>query len=155
MQNISQTTTQLAAETQAEDEQTIRQIVQALADAWNSGDSEAWSAHVADDICHTVWNGRFVAGKEALTTAHQEIFDTIYKGSRQKIAVRWVRFLRPDVAAVQYDGEVEMVGKEEPFKARPLALLTKRDGRWLIEIFQNTPIMPFPKAAKNGNDRSA
>ncbi|MCP4932797.1 MAG: SgcJ/EcaC family oxidoreductase [bacterium] len=155
MRNDFQTATQLGSATQAEDEQAIRQIVQALADAWNSGDSEAWSVHVADDIYHTVWNGRFVEGKEALTTAHQEIFDTIYKGSRQKLTVRWVRFLRPDVAAVQYDGEVAMVGKEEPFRARPLALLTKQDGRWLIEVFQNTPIMPFPKAAKNGNGRSS
>ncbi len=155
MQNNSQITTQSGSATQAEDEKAIRQIVQALEDAWNAGDSEAWSAHVANEICHTVWNGHFVKGKEALTTAHQEIFDTIYKGSRQKLTVRWVRFLRPDVAAVQFDGEVEIVGKEEPFKARPLILLTKQDGRWLIEVFQNTPIMSFPKAAENGNGRSA
>jgi hypothetical protein len=43
--------------TSAEDEQAIRQIIQSLEDAWNAGDVEAWSAHNADGICHTVFNG--------------------------------------------------------------------------------------------------
>ena len=69
----------------------------------------------------------------------------MYKGTLQNISVRWVRFLRHDVAAVQFDGEV--TGREEVFRARPLVVLTKEQGQWQIEIFQNTPIMPHPAAA--------
>jgi hypothetical protein len=32
--------------------------------------------------------------------AHQNIFETIYKGSHASFALRKVRFLRPDVAVV-------------------------------------------------------
>lgn len=141
-----QNTTQHAE--QVTDEQAIRQIIQDLEDAWNTGDAEAWSAHNANGICHTVFNGHFIEGKAAVHAAHSGIFKTIYKDTRQKFTVRWVRFLRPDVAAVQFDGE--MSGKDNVLRARPLAVLTKEQDRWQIEIFQNTPIMPHPAAAGNG-----
>ena len=145
MQNTNQKPPQFAPPASIEDEQAIRQIVQALEDAWNTGDAEAWSAHNADGICHTVFNGPSIDGKEAVHPAHSGIFKTIYKDTHQKFTVRWVRFLRPDVAAVQFD--TEMTGRDEILKARPLAVLTKQQERWQIEVFQNTPIMPHPAAA--------
>ncbi len=145
MQNTRQHTAQVA------DEQAIRQIIQALEDAWNAGDADAWSAHNAEGICHTVFNGHFIEGKAAVHAAHRGIFNTMYKGTRQKFTVRWVRFLRPDVAAVQFDGE--MTGRDEVLRARPLAVLPKEQDRWQIEIFQNTPIMPHP-AAVTAKDRA-
>jgi hypothetical protein len=57
MQDTKQKSEQFIPPTSAEDEQAIRQIVQSLEDAWNVGDAEAWSAHNADGICHTVFNG--------------------------------------------------------------------------------------------------
>lgn len=135
----------LAANTAA-DEQAIRDIVAALETAWNSGDSEAWSGHLAENVVHTVWNGRVVEGRDAITAAHSYLFDGVYKDTRQTFTVRWVRFLRPDVAAVQFDGT--LTGKEDIPKVRPLAILTRQNGRWLIDIFQNTPILPQPG---NGN----
>ena len=131
------TTTDTAA-----DEQAIRDIVAALEAAWNSGDSAAWSAHLAEDVVHTVWNGRVVTGRDAITAAHDHLFHSVYKDTRQTFTVRWVRFLRPDVAAVQFDGE--LTGKDDIPRVRPLALLTKQNGRWLIDIFQNTPILAQP-----------
>jgi hypothetical protein len=50
MQNAQQKPAQFAPPTSVEDEQAIRQIVQSLEDAWNTGDAEAWSAHNADGI---------------------------------------------------------------------------------------------------------
>jgi uncharacterized protein (TIGR02246 family) len=127
----------------AADEQAMRAVVQALADAWNRGDSEAWSAQVSEDIRHTVWNGHFVEGREALTAGHDHIFSTIYKGTRQEFTVRWIRFLRPDVAAVQWDAQ--LTGRADVPRVRPLAVMVKgADGRWQVEIFQNTPILERP-----------
>ena len=141
-----QNTKEITSPTVVEDEQAIRQIIQALEDAWNTGDAKAWSAHNAEGIVHTVFNGHSIEGKEAVHQAHAGIFKTIYKDTHQKFTVRWVRFLRSDVAAVQFD--TEMIGGDEALKARPLAVLTKAQGRWQIEIFQNTPVMPHPASAK-------
>lgn len=121
------------------DEQAIRDVVQALAVAWNNGDSEAWSGYLAEEVSHTVWNGRHITGRDAVTAGHRHLFNTVYKGTRQVFKVRWVRFLRPDVAAVQWDAHLE--GQNDTPKVRPLAILTRQEDRWLIEIFQNTPIL--------------
>lgn len=130
------------------DEQAIRDVVQALADAWDQGDSEGLSEKIVADIHHTVWNGMHIQGRDNVTAGHKQIFNTIYKGTWQTLqtfSIRWVRFLRPDVAAVQWD--VQLEGRDDPsqVQVRQLAILTKQaDGCWLIEIFQNTPILERP-----------
>jgi len=124
------------------DEQAVRDVVQALADAWNQGDSEAWSENIVADVHHTVWNGTHIQGRDNITAGHMQIFNTIYKGTRQTFTIRWIRFLRPEVAAVQWDAQLEGRDDIPQVRVRPLAILTKQtDGRWLIEIFQNTPIL--------------
>ncbi|MCA9896923.1 MAG: SgcJ/EcaC family oxidoreductase [Ardenticatenaceae bacterium] len=125
------------------DKQAIHDVVQALADAWNQGDSEAWSEKIVADVHHTVWNGMHIQGRDNVTAGHKQIFSTIYKDTWQTFSIRWIRFLRPDVAAVQWDAQLE--GRDDIPQVRPLAILTKQqDGRWLIEIFQNTPILERP-----------
>ena len=127
------------------DEQAIRDVIQALVDAWNQSDSEAWSKNLVADAHHTVWNGMHIQGRNNITAGHKQIFSTIYKGTRQTVTIRWIRFLRPDVAAVQWDAQLEGRDDLPQVQGRPLAILTKQaDGRWLIEIFQNTPILERP-----------
>ena len=127
------------------DEQAIRDVVQALVNAWNQSDSEAWSENLVADAHHTVWNGMHIQGRDNITAGHKQIFSTIYKGTRQTVTIRWIRFLRPDVAAVQWDAQLEGRDDLPQVQGRPLAILTKQaDGRWLIEIFQNTPILERP-----------
>lgn len=83
------------------------------------------------------------SGRDNVTAGHKQIFSTIYKDTWQTFSIRWIRFLRPDVAAVQWDAQLE--GRDDIPQVRPLAILTKQqDGRWLIEIFQNTPILERP-----------
>ena len=138
----TQQSQRFAASEQDDDEKAIRQIVQSWEDAWNAGDSKAWVANMVEDVYFTVWNGLFVEGQEANERAHHQLFNTIFKGTRHKFTVRWVRFLRPDVAAVQWDAD--RTGNDTIPKVRPLAVLTKQDGRWQVEVFQNTPILNQP-----------
>lgn len=153
MQN-EQTIPEAAAVDKAADEQAIRDIVAALQSSWNHGDAAGWSAHLTQGAVHTVWDGRVVTGWDNITTGHEYLFRNAYKGTRITFTVRWVRFLRPDVAAVQFDGELGGRDDIPMSRIRPLAVLTKQDGRWLIEIFQNTPILPYPFAAESENSRS-
>ena len=125
------------------DEAAIRDIISNLQTAWNSGDGDAFAVPFAADSDYTVWNGHYFKGREANAAGHNHIFNTIYKGTTQKMTVRWLRFLSDDVAAVQCDGGTVNGERDWP-QVRPLAVLSKRDGRWEIDIFQNTPIMPQP-----------
>ncbi|GIV78963.1 MAG: hypothetical protein KatS3mg050_3357 [Litorilinea sp.] len=81
-------------------------------------------------------------GRDAVIAGHEHIFRTVYKDTRLTLTVRWIRFLRPDVAAVQMDGALE--GADNAPRVRPLAVLSKEEGRWQLRIFQNTPILARP-----------
>lgn len=139
--NSMQTQTEMNGETAVvpTDEQAIRDVIQALVTAWNNHDSEAWSENITENVSHTVWNGLHIVGRDAVTAGHKQLFDTVYKDTHQVFSVRWVRFLSPDVAAVQWDAYLE--GDVDTPKVRPLAVLVKHQGQWLIEVFQNTPIL--------------
>lgn len=133
----------------AADETAIRQIAQTLQDAWNTGDGALFASKFAPDANYTVWNGHYGQGKEWVAASHQQLFDTIYKDTQQKIEVAWIRPLRPDVAVVQLQGGMVnrgMNGHDASAwpKVKPLLVLTKENGRWQIAVLQNTPIMPPP-----------
>jgi hypothetical protein len=46
-------------------------------------------------------------GRVAIEGAHRVIFDGIYKGSRNRYAVRGIRFPRPDVAIVLMEAHLQ------------------------------------------------
>jgi uncharacterized protein (TIGR02246 family) len=126
----------------SKDETAIRAIIANLNDAWTTGDAKLWGEQFAEDADFTVWTGTYVKGREAITRGHEEIFNTIYKGTKLRLTVRSIRFLRKDVAVALTDGRV--VKKEEEFTAAPqnvqVFILTKEKGRWQIAVFQNTKI---------------
>ena len=124
------------------DEAAVRAVIANLSEAWTRGDAKLWGEQFAEDADFTVWTGTYVKGREAITRGHEEIFKTIYKGTKLRLSVRSIRFLRDDVAAAHADGSV--VKQEEEFPATPqvvpLLILTKEKGRWRIAVFQNTRV---------------
>ena len=136
------------APARAQDEAVIRAIIASLADAWTRGDGEAWGKAFTEDADFTVWNGMYVHGREAIARGHKEIFNTIYKDTKQRLDVRSIRFLRDDVAVVHVEGSV--VKKTEEFpptpQVVPIFILTKEKGQWLIAAFQNTKTQPTQAA---------
>lgn len=124
------------------DETTIRTIVTSLNEAWTKADARSWGEQFAEDADFTVWTGTFVKGREAIIRGHEEIFRTIYQGTKLQLKVRSVRFLRDDVAVVHAEGSV--VKKEEEFPAAPqvvpVCILIKEKGSWRIAVFQNTKV---------------
>jgi uncharacterized protein (TIGR02246 family) len=139
--------------TDAKDEAAIRAVLAGLVDAWNRGDGAAWGKAFTEDADFTVWNGLYVKGREAIARSHEQIFSTIYKGTKLDMNVRSIRFLRDDVAVVHTEGSV--VQKAEAFpstsQAVPVYIFTKAKGKWLIAVFQNTkkPSQPDSDATRN------
>lgn len=127
----------------AEEEKAIRKIVKDIHDAWAEGNGEKYASFFTEDMDFTVWNGMYYNGRKANAKNHQMIFDTFYKGTNIKTEIRKIRFLTDDVASVHLQSEMFKDGKkvEGVPKVVPLMILKKRDGKWLVAVFQNTPII--------------
>jgi uncharacterized protein (TIGR02246 family) len=134
---VSQNTTK-----HPKDEAAIRAIIANLNAAWTKGDAKLWGEQFAEDADFTAWMGAYVKGREVITSEHGRIFQTIYKGTKLRLNVRSIRFLRNDVAAVLAEGSV--VKREEEFPSTPQVvpaiILTKERGQWQIVVFQNTRV---------------
>jgi len=134
----------VSAQTKApsSDETAIRNIVEQVQDGWNAHDGKAFAARFSTDADYVVFNGMRAKGRGEIEKGHTAIFSTIYKDSRNVGTVQSVRFLRPDVAVVHVEWNLEFTMGGEVKKARAMntMIMTKERGEWSIAAFQNTPI---------------
>ncbi|MBA3321869.1 MAG: SgcJ/EcaC family oxidoreductase [Pyrinomonadaceae bacterium] len=126
----------------SKDEAAIRQVVQQVQDGWNAHDGKAFAAPFALDADYVVVNGMNMKGRETIEKGHTAIFSTIYKDSRNAGTVKSIRFLRPDVAVVHIEWNLEFRAGGETRKGHAMntMVMTKEGGKWSIAAFQNTPI---------------
>ena len=127
-----------------QDEAAVRQIVKSVEAGWNAHDGKAFAAPFAADADYVVVNGMYIKGKDAIEKGHTGIFTTIYKDSRNTATIKSVRFLRPDVAVVHVEWNLEFQANGEIRKGHALntMIMTKDNGKWSIAAFHNTPVMP-------------
>jgi uncharacterized protein (TIGR02246 family) len=126
------------------DEAALKQIVQQVQDGWNAHDGRAFAAPFATDADYVIVNGMKIKGREEIEKGHTQIFTTIYKDSHNVGTVKSVRFLRPDVAVVHVEWNLEfsMGGEKRKAQAINTMILTKDNGKWSIAAFHNTPVQP-------------
>jgi uncharacterized protein (TIGR02246 family) len=124
------------------DELAVRAIPQQMADGWNAGSGKGFAAPFALNADYVVVNGMHIKGHPAIEAGHQQIFDTIYKGSKNEATVVGVRFLRPDVALLHTRWKLKVGGEEA--NAISTIVATKENGKWTVAAFQNTPVQGPP-----------
>ena len=88
-----------------------------------------------------VINGMFFKGRTAIETAHQQIFDTVFKETTVALTIRQIRFLRPDVAVAHVDGHRTGPTKELVQDTLVTLVMTKEKEGWTIAAFQNTAVV--------------
>ncbi|HET9531483.1 MAG TPA: SgcJ/EcaC family oxidoreductase [Blastocatellia bacterium] len=133
---------QAATNDRAADEAAIRRIVKAVEDGWNAGDGKAFAAPFAEDADYVIVNGMRIKGRDTIASGHQQILDTIYKGSHNTATVLSIRFLRDDAAIAHVEWHLKYAenGIAHERKAMCSMVMTKQGGRWSIVAFHNTPI---------------
>ncbi len=132
------------------DEQVIHGILQQIETAWNAYDSISLAAEFAEDANFIQIFGGQLDGRAAIEASHRHIFETIYRGSHARFALRSIRFLRPDVAVVFARAHVKFEEGNEAreIETRPTMIVVKERDKWQIVAFQNTKISPVPAAAE-------
>lgn len=129
----------------ARDEEGIRKVLADFIEAWNKHDAKAFSIVFAEDADFTNVGGKSAHGRLEVEKFHAPSFATKFKDTNQKITETKIRFIKPDVAAV--DARWEMTGaKDEQGQDRPLRkgllnfVMTKEGGTWFITIMHNTEL---------------
>jgi uncharacterized protein (TIGR02246 family) len=127
-------------EREVNDVQSITAIVKQLEGAWNAADAAAFAAPFAGDADFVHILGAHYHGRETIQQGHQQIWDTIYKGSRTIYEIERIRMVRPDVAIAFVLSTVTMDAAEGPkvIQARPTMIMEKSADAWHIVTLQNT-----------------
>ncbi len=111
--------------------------------AWNTADGDRFGAEFAEVTDFVNILGEHLHGGPALIAAgHQAIFDTIYRGSTNRIHVDRVREVAPGCLLVHATSTLEapigpLAGTNQ---ARMSVLLVEDEGTWKAVAFHNTLI---------------
>ena len=140
MLGFSGQATHPATDGRTADETAIRESVKQMETGWNTKSGALFAKPFAEDADYVVINGNYIKGHAVIESQHQRIFDTIYKDTNITLAVKQIRFLRPDVAIVHVEGHRTSSTKELTQDAMMTLMMTKEKQGWVITAFQNTAV---------------
>lgn len=126
-------------------EAAIRENVKQMESGWNTKSGALFAKPFAEDADYVVINGNHIKGRAVIESAHQRIFETIFKDTTIALKVKQVRFLRPDVAVVHVSGHRQGPTQELTQDAIITMTMIKEKQGWSIVAFQNTAVAPPPQ----------
>ncbi|MGB7022751.1 MAG: SgcJ/EcaC family oxidoreductase [Candidatus Acidiferrales bacterium] len=138
----------------AKDRAATRQTVERFLDAWNTHDPHAFAMTFTEDADFTNVAGMHARGRANVEKFHAPVFATIFKDSHQTAQIRSIRFLTPDLAAVDVDwqmtGATFQDGSPQPSRKGLLnwVMAKQADRSWLIEVMHNTELTDRPAITK-------
>jgi uncharacterized protein (TIGR02246 family) len=136
-----------SAQSKTSDEQAIREVVATLEKGWNSASGETFASVFADVHDYIVVNGYYFSNftRQRNAATHQGLFDGIYKGTKARLKIDKIRFLRPDLAQVTALGA--RFHKDSTVPRDPGAIMTilveKKNEAWKIISFHNHELSSF------------
>jgi len=133
----------------AKDEERIRNVLADFINAWNKHDAKAFSLVFAEDADFTNVRGKSAHGRMEIERFHAPMFATTFKDTDQKITDTKIRFIKPDVAAVdarwEMTGAKSAEGQDIPLRKGLLNfVMTKEGDRWFITIMHNMNLPDSP-----------
>ncbi len=132
----------------AQDKIGISKLLAGFIEAWNKHDAKAFSMVFAVDADFTNVGGKSVHGRVEIEKFHAPRFATRFKDSHQKIREIKIRFIKPDVAAVdawwEMTGAKNGEGQDIPLRRGLLNFVMTREGdKWSIAVMHNMDL-PVP-----------
>lgn len=131
----------IPADADRRDGKAVCATLDALADAWERGDAEAYGRQFTEDGTYTTYIGSHYEGRADITTSHRALFKGFLKDSRLAAKYLDMRFLTKDVAVLtsrgaDYTGDKP--GADELSKVTTFTLVRDTDDAWRIAAFHNT-----------------
>ena len=128
---------------QSADDAAIRKTIDAFLAAFNRHDAKGWAAPFLEDGDFTNVTGLTRHGRKEVEERFAGLFAKGLKDAHRTCTVRHIRFIKPDVAAV--DAEWELVGSrasdgsENPVRKGLFTwTMVKQGGRWQFAVFHES-----------------
>lgn len=119
--------------------------------AWNRGDAAGFFADFAGDAVFADFEGTVHHGRQEMVATHQQLFDTVLKGSRLVDGeVVFAKVLRPGWGVVHHRVGIALPDEEQPPPSRrsmQLFVMAFRDGRWVVVALQNSRLLSLDAVA--------
>jgi len=116
--------------------------------AWNKNDARALTALFTTDGDLINPAGRVARGTTGVETLLTEEHNGQFKGTRLSLPQKHLRFLKQDIAIVDYEYEISHVrgsdGKETSIKGLVSNVLHKNGDKWLIAACRPSIPAPLP-----------
>lgn len=131
--------------TRAADEAAIQAVLAASYKAWEAGDADGMVADYTEDAT-AIMPGSLRDGRDAIRQNMSQAFAGPLKGTSTSNKPLGIRFAGRDTAivisesAILFPGETEI--PDDARKVNATWVLEKRDGRWLIAAYHNSPVLP-------------
>lgn len=136
------------------DTRAITELTHRLAESWNRHDGAAYASSFTPDSDYVAFDGTHLRGREANARHHQQLFDTVLRGSRLVFEGEPViRFIGPDTAVMHAMGSVVMPwqqGVRARRRSKQTFVLVRTPAGWQVTAFHNTRCRPLalPRGAK-------
>jgi len=131
------------ADEAAADEAAIHAVLIASYEAWADGDAEGMVADYTADAS-AIMTGSLRGSREVIRESMAAAFEGPLKGTTTYNKQLSLRFVGQDAAIVVSESGILFPGQSEvPAAAKVNAtwVLEKRDGRWLIAAYHNSPVL--------------
>jgi uncharacterized protein (TIGR02246 family) len=120
----------------------VKDVIDAMQKAWNDHDAHAFANCFSVDADFTNVFGMRAQGREAIEAFHAPIFATMFSKSRLTVTETRVRFLSPEIAAVdvrwQMTGAMDPAGNAWPDRSGLMNLsMSSAPGDWSIVVMHN------------------
>jgi uncharacterized protein (TIGR02246 family) len=132
------------------DQMTAQEMVDAMADAWNRGDANQFTAQFLNLGTFTNIDGKKSASRDDFRERLVEHFK-LYPGRTISMKVRSVQLVRREIAVVNVDRVGEPVSKFPPntpadekgiVRMELGMIMVHEGGRWLVSATFNTAVVP-------------
>jgi uncharacterized protein (TIGR02246 family) len=122
-------------------EQAVRDWAKEMSAAWEKHDGKAVAALYAEDGDLTTPQGEAIAGREAIERHHADLFDGVLKDTKLALEVRRIKFVTPQVAVLDTDGEIsggkgDDGNERAALSFRLTAVLVRHGDSWLASALR-------------------
>ena len=122
------------------DSEGVTKLVATWSDSWNRHDAHTTAMSYEKEGDFYSVNGEPAHGWKELEAHYNQIFTGFLKEAHRTDTVKSIRFLTPDIAAVDIDWQLTGVKTKDGKDIKGLLtwIVTKHNGQWLITVYHET-----------------